>query len=156
VSPAARATEKAGAGLVETTWALAGSVDVATAELAMLEAVVLAETKDLANWRLLALLADQMADGAAREGLLSAVQEVLDQEVEHEGWATTARERMLFGLATGGLEPPAESDGAVVDLTELTKDELYATAQQLEIEGRSQMSKDELAAAVAEAQGGDR
>jgi hypothetical protein len=38
----------------------------------------------------------------------------------------------------------------------VTKDELYATAQELEIEGRSQMTKDELAQAVAEQTGATR
>jgi rubrerythrin len=149
VSPSARATEKADAGLVEATWALTGSVDVATAELAMLEAVVLAETKDLANWQLLDMLANQMADGPVRQQLTEAVAEVLDQESEHYGWAAGARTRMLFGLATGGAEPPAEDE--IVDLTDMTRDELYATAQELNIEGRSEMSRDELAKAVGEA-----
>ena len=59
VSAAARATEKAGAGLVESTFLLDGSVDPVTAELAMLEAVMLAEAKDHGNWELLAQMAAQ-------------------------------------------------------------------------------------------------
>ena len=39
----------------------------------------------------------------------------------------------------GGAQPPYE---------EWTKDELYARAQELEIEGRSDMTKDELIAAL--------
>ena len=38
----------------------------------------------------------------------------------------------------------------------MTRDELYATAQELDIEGRSQMNKDELAQAVAEQTGAPR
>ncbi|MCU1378890.1 MAG: hypothetical protein JWN29_1873 [Acidimicrobiales bacterium] len=151
VSPAARATEKADSALVEATWALAGSVDVPTAELAMLEAVVLAETKDLANWQLLDMLANQMADGPIQEQLTTAVAEVLAQETEHYGWAAGARTKMLFGMATGGAEPPATEE--IVDSTDMNKEELYATAQELNIEGRSQMTKEELAKAVGEAGG---
>ena len=65
VSASARATEKAGAGLLESTYLLSGSVDPMTAELAMLEAVMLAEAKDHANWELLAQLAAAMTDGDA-------------------------------------------------------------------------------------------
>ena len=49
VSAAARATEKAGAGLLESTFLLGGAIDPLTAEVAMLEAVMLAEAKDRAN-----------------------------------------------------------------------------------------------------------
>jgi rubrerythrin len=149
VSPSARVTEKVGAGLVESTYELTGSIDIDTAELAMLEAVVLAETKDHANWELLAQLAAAMNPGNVRTQLEAVTSEVLAQEEEHVGWARDARARMLFGLATGGAAPsPARAD-EVVDLSARTKDELYAQAQDLEIEGRSQMTKSELAEAVA-------
>jgi hypothetical protein len=46
VSPSARATERAAAGLLESTFLLEGSLDPVTADLAMLEAVMLAEAKD--------------------------------------------------------------------------------------------------------------
>ena len=159
VSPSARATEKAGAGLLESTWAIAGSVDPMTAELAMLEAVLLAEAKDHGNWELLELLALQMADGDVRTQLQAAVEVVLAQEEEHYGWASSARSRMLFMAVTGGVEPPMPDEREVrgqgtTDLSSLTKDELYATAQELEIEGRSQMTKDELIDAVTEQTGG--
>jgi rubrerythrin len=154
VSPAARATEKAGAGLVESTWAVSGSLDVHTAELAMLEAVALAEAKDLANWELLNLLADEMADGDVRKQLIDTVETVLPQELEHHGWATTARTRVLFSLATGGKEPPAQASPDGDGFDSVTKDELYDMARRLDIEGRSQMTKGELADAVSQARGG--
>jgi rubrerythrin len=154
VSPSARATEKAGAGLVETTYLLDGSIDANTAEVAMLEAVVLAETKDHANWELLAQLAAAMKPGDVRTQLEAVTAEVLAQEEEHVTWASDIRARMLFGLATGGAAPePAEE---VVDLSAMTKDELYATAQDLEIDGRSGMNKDELAEAIVEQEGASR
>jgi rubrerythrin len=154
VSPAARATEKAGAGLIETTYLLDGSIDSNTAEVAMLEAVVLAETKDHANWELLAQLAAAMSPSDVRTQLEAVTTEVLAQEEEHVTWASDTRAQMLFGLATGGATPPRTDE--VVDLSAMTKDELYATAQDLEIEGRSDMNKDELAQAVAEQTGAAR
>ena len=150
VSPAARLTEKAGAGLVESTYLLDGSIDPLTAELAMVEAVLLAETKDLGNWTLLSQLADAMAAGPVRDALTAAVDTVLAQEEEHLGWADQARAQMLYGRATGGQELPSDADGTVLDLTDATKEELYAKAQELEIDGRSTMTKDELAAAIEE------
>jgi len=152
VSPSARATELAGAGLVESTYRLAGSVDQTTAELAMLEAVALAEAKDHANWELLVQLATAMAEGPVRSQLEAVGAEVLAQEEEHYGWAREARARLLFGLATAGGALPAAPDDTI-DLSEMSRDELYAKARELEIEGRSQMKKDDLAAAVAEQMG---
>jgi rubrerythrin len=162
VSPAARATEKAGAGLVETTFLLGGSIDPATQEAVMLEAVMLAEAKDHGNWELLATLTEEMADGPVKERFRAATAEVLAQEEEHYGWASVTRNELLFSMATGGRAMPAPPMSA--DLTgtgappvlDLTKDELYAQAQELDIEGRSKMTKDELRAAVAEAQGAAR
>lgn len=149
VSPSARATEKAAAGLVESTFVLEGSIDPDTAELAMLEAVLLAETKDHGNWTLLGRLAGAMADGPVKEALTAAVEVVLAEEEQHFGWADNARAQLLYGLATGGQALPEPGED-VVDLTDATKDELYAKAQELEIEGRSSMTKDELAAAIEE------
>lgn len=122
VSPSARATEKAGAGLVESTYILDGSVDPATAELAMLEAVVLAEAKDHANWELLAQLAAAMSEGEVRTQLEAVSSQVLAQEEEHVTWARDTRAEMLFGLATGGAR--ARGSAETIDLTAMTKDEL--------------------------------
>lgn len=155
VSPAARATEKAGAGLVESTFLLGGSIDPVTAELAMLEAVMLAEAKDHQNWELLATLAQQMADSPAQQLLETMSAQVLAQEEEHYGWARSTRATMLLALSTGTTpdagsvpEPQSGAGSEAVDLGAWTRDELYAKAQELDIEGRSQMNKDELAEAV--------
>jgi transcription termination factor Rho len=40
------------------------------------------------------------------------------------------------------------------ELKDQTKDELYERAQELEVEGRSNMSKDELIEAISKAEGG--
>jgi rubrerythrin len=153
VSPAARATEKAGAGLVESTFLLAESVDPLTRELAMLEAVMLAEAKDHGNWELLAQVAMQMLESDARSELEAAVDRVLVQEEEHYGWARETRTSMLLVLATGSAVPSAVESA---DGTDMTRDELYAQAQELEIERRSTMTKDELAQAISEHTGAQR
>lgn len=152
VSPSARATEKAGAGLVESTYMVAGSVDPVTVEVAMLEAVMLAEAKDHSNWELLATLATRMTDGPVRQTFESATADVLAEEEEHLSWARDTRAAMLLALAGGEAESPASTS----DLTGMSRNALYAAAQDLEIEGRSQMTKDELARAVAERSGGTR
>lgn len=165
VSPAARATEGAGARLVETTWVLDGSLDTVTAELAMLEAVLLAEMKSYDNWTLLGELADSMAAGSWRDSLHAAVDRVLNQDDDPLEWARETRRRMLYVAATGS-EPPAATparrdeptdDAAVTpDSGTVTKEELYHQAKDLDVPGRGAMTKDELAAAVAAAKEGDQ
>jgi rubrerythrin len=148
VSASARVTEKADAGLLESTFLVAGSADPATAELAMLEAVMLAEAKDRANWLLLSDLAAQLADGKLRAQFEAVTAEVLQQEEDHYTWAAAARATFIMALATGTV-----SNESATSASDLSRDELYAKAQEMEIRGRSQMTKDELAAAVAEEEG---
>lgn len=149
VSPAARATEKAGAGLVGCTYLLGGSIDVAAQELAMLEAVMLAEAKDHANWEVLSMLAGQMAAGDVRDAFTNATAQVLVQEETHFGWARDTRAQLLLTQVAGRSLIAGEAG----DVLDLTRDELYAEAQDLEIEGRSKMNKAELGEAVADAKG---
>lgn len=52
-----------------------------------LECVLLAETKDHADWELLAQLVEAIPEGADREVIRAAVGEVEQQEDEHLGWA---------------------------------------------------------------------
>jgi len=109
VSPSARGTEKLDQGALEATYALDGSLDLMTRELVMLDAVVLAETIDLANWQVLEELVDTL-DGTHRDALARALADVLNQEKEHIGWAAETRRRMVMmqakhpavaGLASG-------------------------------------------------------
>ena len=127
VSGSARATERAAAGLVEATFMLAGSVDPATAELSMLEAVALAESKDHANWQLLSMLATHLPDGPIRDQFASTAAHVLAQEADHYGWARDTRTAMLFTLATGVAPPPTETRDALLEQDEATL--LAATAE---------------------------
>ena len=148
VSASARVTEKANAGLLESTFLVAGSVDPPAAELAMLEAVMLAEAKDRANWLLLSELAAQMTDGKLREQFVAVTAEALQQEEEHYTWAADTRAALLMSLATGTVRDTSGTSGS-----DLSRDELYAKAQEMDIPGRSLMTKDELAAAVADEEG---
>jgi rubrerythrin len=154
VSAAARATEKAGAGLLESTYLLSGSVDPMTAELVMLEAVMLAEAKDHGNWELLAQLAAAMADGDLRRNMETVASEVLAQEEDHYTWARDTRAQLLLSLA-GAATAVGESSPSEVsaDMAERSRDELYAEAQALGIPGRSRMTKEELRAALDEQKG---
>lgn len=144
VSASARATEKAAGGLLESTYLLDGSVDPMTAELVMLEAVMLAEAKDHSNWELLAQLASAMTPGELRRRMQTVSSAVLAQEQEHYDWAHDTRARLLLSLAGAADSSPDTASGDA-----LTRDELYAQAQELDIPGRSQMTKDELRTAVS-------
>ena len=100
VSPAARATTKAGTALLESTFLLNGSIDLMTQELVMLDVVLVAEAKDHANWACLAALADSVPDGDIRDAFTEAVQTVQPQEDEHFGWASETRCKMISAQAT--------------------------------------------------------
>jgi hypothetical protein len=102
VSPGARVTEKAGTALLESTFLLGGSVDLLTQELVMLDAVLLAEAKDQANWSCVAGMVEDLAPSTARDALESAVEDVEVQEAEHLTWARDTRCRMISLQATSG------------------------------------------------------
>jgi rubrerythrin len=150
VSPAARLTEAADGKLVEGIVLLAGSADVMTRELAMLESVVLAETKDHADWSLLAALTEQLPEGDVKQAFAAAVREVEPQEDDHVGWATSTWEQMVLAQATGGAAAPVDQSVGDPPLQEVTKAELYAQAQEADVPGRSAMTKEELAQALQE------
>jgi len=81
--------------------------DASTAQLVACECVVLAETKDHANWDLLTRVAEQ-ASGPLREAL-QVVNQVEDQEDEHlyhsRGWC---RELWRKSLGLTSILPPPE------------------------------------------------
>jgi len=107
VSPAARATEHSAGALLESTFLLGGSVDEVTAEAVMLEAVMLAEAKDHANWQFLSELTTMLpAKGKLRKAFEQTTERVLEQEVEHYGWAREA----LAALRTAAISPPSGND----------------------------------------------
>jgi rubrerythrin len=100
VSPSARATEKMDTGMVEATFAIDGSIDLMTKELVLVNAVVLAETIDHANWEMLAQLHDEVPEGPARDAIRAAVDHVRPQEDDHVMWAVQTRKRLIAMQAT--------------------------------------------------------
>ena len=95
VSPMARVVQGMDTKLIESTYAVSGGVDLMTAEMAMLDAVFLAESTDHANWRLLRNVCEQLPEGPIRDQLRAAVDTVEAQEDEHLGWATRTKERLV-------------------------------------------------------------
>jgi rubrerythrin len=110
VSPSARAAHKMGAATLQATFLLGGSVDVMTQELVMLDAVMLAESRDHANWSFLSQLVEQVPAGPSKEALAAAVGQVEPQEDEHLGWAQETRSKMMMmqakskAMATAGAK----------------------------------------------------
>jgi rubrerythrin len=94
VSPSARLVHAMNTGLLQGVVLAAGSGDILHREMAMLEAVVLAETKDHADWSLLATLAADLPDGAEKDVLRRAVERVQPEEDEHVTWAKDMWTRM--------------------------------------------------------------
>jgi ferritin-like metal-binding protein YciE len=111
VSPSARATVKMDSSILEATFLLRGSVDPAAAELVMLDAVLMAEARDRANWEGLAALADDLTDSAVRERIRMATNRVIDEEDEHVRWAKTQRAKLLGMLAHGVSVDEADGHG---------------------------------------------
>jgi hypothetical protein len=102
VSAMARATEGADNRILESTFILDGSIDPMTSEMAMLDAVYLAESVDHANWQTMADLTASMPEGALRDSFQGAVDKVEAQEDEHLEWARTTRARLVALQAESG------------------------------------------------------
>ena len=108
VSPLARATETADTKVLEATFLGSGALDPMTAEMAMLDAVFLAETIDHANWEGLGQLVEALPDGSVlREELRAAVAEVQAEEDEHLGWARDTRAQLTMLQASSSLATKA-------------------------------------------------
>jgi rubrerythrin len=96
VSAQARAIEGMDSKLLESTFMLDGSIDVMTAEMAMLDAVFVAESVDHANWQTLAQLTGELPEGSMRDAFRQAVDEVEQQEDEHLEWALGTRAHLTM------------------------------------------------------------
>jgi hypothetical protein len=108
MSPAARKTEATDAKLLESTFLLAGSIDPFAGELALVEAVFVAESVDHANWASMADLRDALPDGDVRDAVRRAVDEVEPDEDEHLEWARSTRARLV-------AQRLADTDGAAAE-----------------------------------------
>ncbi len=107
-SPGRQIVHDLGASLVAAMKAAQEAGNPAAAQLVACECVVLAETKDHADWELLGKCAEKLS-GEERKALTEAVEEVEDQEDEHlyhtKGWA---RELWLESLGLTAVLPPPE------------------------------------------------
>lgn len=101
-----------------------------------LETLLTVELTDNAAWELLINLADELGLDEAS----AKFQHALEQEQEHLTTIRSWYESMMLNEAGGRV--PQERD--TQEYSEWTRDELYAKAQELDVEGRSSMNKKEL------------
>ena len=107
MSPTARAVQGMDTKALESTFLLSGSLDVMNQEMAMLDAVFLAESMDHANWELLAALRDAMPESEARTLIGGAVDQVRPDEEEHLGWARDMKAKMVMLQASSSVTAAA-------------------------------------------------
>jgi rubrerythrin len=107
-SPGRQVVRLLGAALVDAMRKAQQAGKPEAAELVACECVVLAETKDHADWELISKCAEK-ASGTMRKVLRAAADEVEDQEDEHlyhsKGWT---RELWLKSLGLKAVLPPPE------------------------------------------------
>lgn len=107
-TPGRQVVRHTGASLVQAMQMAKEAGDPAAAQLVACECVVLAETKDHANWELIGRCAEN-ADADAAGALQAAYDEVEDEEDEHlyhtKGWC---RELWLESLGLKAVLPPPE------------------------------------------------
>lgn len=110
ITPGCQVVHHNGKSLVIAMKMALAAGDPAAAELVACDCVVLAETKDHANWQLLGECA-KAAQGQVASALQSAYDEVEDQEDEHlyhtKGWC---RELWLKSLGLKAVLPPPEEE----------------------------------------------
>jgi rubrerythrin len=108
MTPGRKIVQQSGKSLVITMKMALAAADPAAAELVACDCVVLAETKDHANWELIGLCAKGL-DGTEAAALMQAYEQVEDEEDEHlyhsKGWC---RELWLAALGMKAELPPAE------------------------------------------------
>jgi rubrerythrin len=107
-TPGCHIVRENGVALVRTMQMALAAGDPKAAEIVACEAVVLAETKDHADWELIGAAA-KAATGETAEALQSAYDQVEDEEDEHlyhtKGWC---RELWLAALGLDAQLPPPE------------------------------------------------
>ena len=108
MTPGCQIVQHMGKALVMAMKMALAEGDASAAELVACECVVLAETKDHADWELLGKCA-QALDGEAGSVLTAAVEQIEDEEDEHlyhtQGWC---RELWLESLGLEAVLPPPE------------------------------------------------
>lgn len=110
VSPAARAVRATDDATLQSTFLTSGTLDVMTAEMVMLDAVLLAETVDHANWEAVRAMAAEAPEGDVKQALQEACEQVEPEEDEHLEWARSMRLKMTklqassSAMATAGAK----------------------------------------------------
>jgi rubrerythrin len=108
MTPGRRIVKDLGASLLGAIQSAADADEPQAAQIVACECVVLAETKDHANWQLLGKCAKELS-GPAAEALKGAYEEIEDQEDEHlyhtKGWC---RELWVQSLGLVAVLPPPE------------------------------------------------
>lgn len=107
-TPGRQVVRHVGAALVQAMELAAKAGEPAAAELVACECVVLAETKDHADWQLLGKCAENL-EGAQAAAIKQAYDSIEDQEDEHlyhtKGWC---RELWIQSLGLPAVLPPPE------------------------------------------------
>lgn len=127
MTPGRKIVQQMGKSLVQAMKAAQAAGDPAAAELVACDCVVLAETKDHANWKLIGKCAEAM-NGDGSEELAAAYDEIEDQEDEHlyhsKGWG---RELWLKSLGINAVLPPPEEQKDVKSAAAAAKAERAVT-----------------------------
>jgi rubrerythrin len=114
VSPTARVAQAKSEALLASAL-VCGPLSDAEREANDLENVLLAETKDHADWHLLSELAEQLPKGKVRTALANAVAEVEHQEDEHLAWAQSKLAALGLAALTADPAPdPLRLDSCVI------------------------------------------
>jgi rubrerythrin len=125
-SPGRAVVRHNGAALVEAMKMALGGGNPVGAELVACECVVVAETKDHADWELLSRCAEHL-QGPGADALRSACTTIEDQEDEHlyhtKGWC---RELWLQSLGLKAILPPPEERQHVKTAAGAAKAEMMA------------------------------
>jgi rubrerythrin len=98
-STSAKIAEKKADGLLQTMTATNG-MSAKLAEINAIENIVLAETKDQADWALLGKIARQTTDSRLGDVLKAAVDEVEPEENEHLTWTKSKMAELAMGAVS--------------------------------------------------------
>ncbi len=129
MTPGCQVVEHIGKSLVVAMKMALAAGDPAAAELVACDCVVLAETKDHANWQLIGECATALkrTNAEAAAALKAAYDEVEDQEDEHvyhsKGWG---RELWIKALGLNAILPPPEEQQDVKNAIAAAKAEQTA------------------------------
>jgi rubrerythrin len=128
-TPGCRIVQETGKALVAAMKMAQAAGDADAAEIVACESVVLAETKDHANWELIGACANDLDDDDAAS-LKDAYEEIEDEEDEHlyhtKGWC---RELWRQSLGLEAVLPPPEEQQDVKTAIEAARAEKGAHTQ---------------------------